>query len=561
MPKRVIDFDALWASDKIATCAEWAQAEYAWLYGLADASGSFEITNLRVIWGRVAAIRSSFTIERLTATFDEFIAHGLLFTWSENGKRYGHWTGSDVPGRLPPPSWRARLERLAPPVPQSELIAYVSRYGSRRRATQAVLPQIAEPAIASAVAGAPQSCAPMPRTSELQPTLEAAQAQEWDLDLDLSGKREEIQVSASSPASAVPREAIQIRTPAERSPEELVQIFEEERGGLPAAHALTPELRRQCVLRIAAGLVSGEFRMAVRRAAATPFLSGSGGRGWCATFDWFMANDTNVRKVLDGRYEPSGPRRTISEAQTGAAPVAAMFGARVSAAALERIRARDGTSSQLSLATIETALGAEAASREAHGRRVTTRGVAERGGILGSIKRAERTPEEMPSGAGPEIGFGTKRVGVLLDRLRLHLQTDRFLAERRRDPVWEVACDYAVLALGRLASRLCASARDASLVSEVAALKHGAAQLLARRSDRAARPRRLPEPPKDCALFACGEEKMSLMRRATLLKYRTKYARSGAGTGGFTPADHAPRIHWEVSLAARPASAHGGVRR
>ena len=80
MPKRVIDFDALWASDKLASCAEWAQSEYAWLYGLADASGSFEMTNLRVIWGRVAAIRKNLTLERLDEIFDEFIARGLLFT-------------------------------------------------------------------------------------------------------------------------------------------------------------------------------------------------------------------------------------------------------------------------------------------------------------------------------------------------------------------------------------------------------------------------------------------------------------------------------------------------
>ena len=95
-----------------------------------------------------------------------------------------------------------------------------------------------------------------------------------------------------------------------------------------------------------------------------------------------------------------------------------------------------------------------------------------------SIKRALQTSEEMFLGAGPEIGFGAKRVGVLLDRLRLHLETDRFLAERRRDPVWEVGCDYAVLALGRLASRLRPSVREASLVSEVAALKYGAARHL-----------------------------------------------------------------------------------
>jgi hypothetical protein len=81
MPKRVIDFDAMWGSDKLASCAEWAQAEYAWLYGLADASGCFELTNLRVIWGRVAAIRRNLTLERLEQIFNEFQDKGLLFAW------------------------------------------------------------------------------------------------------------------------------------------------------------------------------------------------------------------------------------------------------------------------------------------------------------------------------------------------------------------------------------------------------------------------------------------------------------------------------------------------
>ncbi len=128
MPKRVIDFDAMWASDKLAACPAWAQAEYAWLYGLADSNGSFELTNLRVIWGKVAAIRKDLALARLEQVFDEFHARGLLFTWEENGKRYGHWTNSDQPGRLPPPSWRVRLERLAPPVPQAALAAYTQQF-------------------------------------------------------------------------------------------------------------------------------------------------------------------------------------------------------------------------------------------------------------------------------------------------------------------------------------------------------------------------------------------------------------------------------------------------
>jgi hypothetical protein len=134
MPKRVLDFDAMWGSDKLAACAAWAQAEYAWLYGLADASGCFELTNLRVIWGRVAAIRGNLTIERLEQVFAEFQDKGLLFVWEHEGKRYAHWTGSDVPGRLPPPSWRMRLERFAPPVPKQQFAEYMAGFARGRAA-------------------------------------------------------------------------------------------------------------------------------------------------------------------------------------------------------------------------------------------------------------------------------------------------------------------------------------------------------------------------------------------------------------------------------------------
>ena len=128
----------MWGSDKLAACAAWAQAEYAWLYGLADASGCFELTNLRVIWGRVAAIRGNFTIERLEQVFAEFQDKGLLFVWEHEGKRYAHWTGSDVPGRLPPPSWRMRLERFAPPVPKQRLAEYMARFARGRAALAGV---------------------------------------------------------------------------------------------------------------------------------------------------------------------------------------------------------------------------------------------------------------------------------------------------------------------------------------------------------------------------------------------------------------------------------------
>jgi hypothetical protein len=127
MPKRIIDGEAVWSSDKLAACELWARREYPWLYPLADANGCFEITNLRVIWGKVAAIRPDLTQQRLQEVFEQFTRHGLLFTWSKNGKRYGHWTRSE--GRLPPRSERSRHKSLAPDIPAGELAKYLKSYG------------------------------------------------------------------------------------------------------------------------------------------------------------------------------------------------------------------------------------------------------------------------------------------------------------------------------------------------------------------------------------------------------------------------------------------------
>jgi hypothetical protein len=128
MPTRLIDFDALWSSDKLFSCPVEARREYAWLYGLADAHGSFELTNLRVIHGRVAPIREDLSLEMLVQFFNDYNSHGLLFTWEQGGKQYGHWTNCDE--RLPPKSLRDRYARLAPPVPERELQEYLSRFSS-----------------------------------------------------------------------------------------------------------------------------------------------------------------------------------------------------------------------------------------------------------------------------------------------------------------------------------------------------------------------------------------------------------------------------------------------
>ena len=381
MPKRVIDFDALWASDKLASCAEWAQSEYAWLYGLADASGSFELTNLRVIWGRVAAIRKNLSLERLQEIFDEFIARGLLFTWEENGKRYGHWTGSDVPGRLPARSWRVRLQKLAPPVPAEALAAYSARFGGSKEGI--VLRAGANTCLRDGEAVDEEAHA-------LKHELEEAHGQDWDLGLDSEEDLEKQVCPAPQQAqnrrlSGAPLQQLNATGAAEKSggrthkitaadmglhenmahaaaAEELLEIYERERGELPAAGILTAERRRRCARWLAGGFTAEEFRAAVRRAAATPFLAGEGNRGWQAGFDWLIANRSNARKVLEGEYAPQpagftastrarahrsrAERHVPADLYTGIGPWPADCGVRVNPAALERIRARASSDAQ-----------------------------------------------------------------------------------------------------------------------------------------------------------------------------------------------------------------------
>jgi len=46
--------------------------------------------------------------------------------------------------------------------------------------------------------------------------------------------------------------------------------------------------------------------------------------------------------------------------------------------------------------------------------------------------------------------FGATRVGSLLGRVRLHLQTSRFVARHLGDALWEAGCGAATLAVERL---------------------------------------------------------------------------------------------------------------
>lgn len=132
MPSRMVHYEAIWNSGKLAKCSNQARREYAWIYGLADCNGSFEMTDLRALWFRVAPIRPDMTVENFCEYLCEYQNNGLLFTWERNGKKYGHWTKSEEPGRLPPKKTRDRYTWDAPVVPQKELKLYVNKFPSSK---------------------------------------------------------------------------------------------------------------------------------------------------------------------------------------------------------------------------------------------------------------------------------------------------------------------------------------------------------------------------------------------------------------------------------------------
>jgi hypothetical protein len=339
MPKRVLDFDALWSSDKLAACAPWAQAEYAWLYGLADCNGSFEMTNLRVIWGRVAAIRHALTLQRLEQVFAEFIARGLLFTWEAGGKRYGHWTGSDQPGRLPPPSWRARLERLAPPVPKAELAAFMAQFSQSKIPQREVTPPSSfatRENTRGATQGGSRASDSSPWSRELKPRsngcLEAPQGQGLGLDKGREVDWESAPISDSSaPNGKVPSTFFSHTNAEENTASSLLAG----RGRIPPGQAPPAKIPSQPQAAPAASAAGVAYPTATRpsvagvpRPACASLRDGSRAAGETAS---------QQAGTFPRRFAPN--RSPLPEARVGVGPVVTT--GRIRREALERILRRE----------------------------------------------------------------------------------------------------------------------------------------------------------------------------------------------------------------------------
>jgi hypothetical protein len=129
MPKRIIDGEGIWKSDKIAQVEPPRhRAEYANLLPLALATGTFEC-NPRAIWATVYSYnRPDITPEDVAAILDEFERVKLLFRWEVAGKLWGFWVGIDKPGRLPSPArQKERHEKSGETVPLADLNEFLGK--------------------------------------------------------------------------------------------------------------------------------------------------------------------------------------------------------------------------------------------------------------------------------------------------------------------------------------------------------------------------------------------------------------------------------------------------
>lgn len=123
MPKRIVDGDGLWRSDKLSQVEPASfRAELANLIPLALANGSFEC-NPRLIWSRCYAYnRPDVTLEMVEKILAEFERVGILIRWEAGTKTWGYWVGIEKTGRLPSSSRQQKKHEAIGPTPPTHLL-------------------------------------------------------------------------------------------------------------------------------------------------------------------------------------------------------------------------------------------------------------------------------------------------------------------------------------------------------------------------------------------------------------------------------------------------------
>jgi hypothetical protein len=110
MPKRLIDGEALWRSNKMLKVKHEYRGEYANIIPLAEADGTFQ-ADARKVWAEVYSYnRSSWSIDLVEDMLQSFEDAGMLVRkQDEKGITWGRFVGIET--RLPPESHRERYKQ------------------------------------------------------------------------------------------------------------------------------------------------------------------------------------------------------------------------------------------------------------------------------------------------------------------------------------------------------------------------------------------------------------------------------------------------------------------
>jgi uncharacterized protein YdaU (DUF1376 family) len=136
-------------------------------------------------------------------------------------------------------------------------------------------------------------------------------------------------------------------------PAEFANAWNRLKGPLPRVTQFTESRRKKIIARQRQGISLEEFEKAVKVCARTPFLLGDSKQGWVASFDWLVENDTNIVKVLEGKYE-AGESNGTSKSSNGS------NGTR--GAAVGRVERGQSAFRAAAIASVEAAGGFDAGS-------------------------------------------------------------------------------------------------------------------------------------------------------------------------------------------------------
>lgn len=279
----IIDPSGLQQGERLAACSDLAQLHWPRLFLASNGYARLELSYQAI----AASVYRNFAVppteDQLWRIFEEFAENFLVILYEVEGTWWAQFSTSEK--YLP--RYKTTRDNSSPAPPLEAVERHRSGYIEWKRSKSVVNQRFQK----------------FSGTSENLPKISAAVAVAVavaDADVvavaDVGEKERSARPSAPSARSIT------------EDPDLFPEAWNRLCGPLPSVRDFTKSRRAKVEARQRQGLTIVRFEEAVTKCASTPFLSGSNDRGWRGTFDWLIANDTTIPKVLEGHYDGSSLR-------------------------------------------------------------------------------------------------------------------------------------------------------------------------------------------------------------------------------------------------------------